>query len=78
MRAALSCPERGRCGFGSLLPIVICSSAVLGCACGGIVAAALIRSGTPTRIVRRADVTIPCPSPCLAESDADDTDAAAA
>jgi EmrB/QacA subfamily drug resistance transporter len=37
------------------------------CALGGLVAAALIRTGTPTRIVRRADVTIPCPPGLIEE-----------
>jgi Na+/melibiose symporter-like transporter len=49
-------------GFGTAM--VICGVA---CALGGLVAAALIRTGTPTRSLRRADTTIPCPSPCVAE-----------
>jgi hypothetical protein len=49
-------------GFGKAM--VICGVA---CASGGLVAAALIRTGTPTRVLRRADTTIPCPSPCLTE-----------
>jgi hypothetical protein len=52
-------------GFGRAM--VICG---VTCAAGGLVAAALIRTGTPTRTVRRADFTIPCP-PCLADTDSD-------
>jgi len=50
-------------GFGKAM--VICGVA---CASGGLVSAAVIRAGTPTRSLRRADVTIPCPSPYLSES----------
>ena len=53
-------------GFGTAM--VICG---VTCALGGVVAAACIRTGTPTRSLRRADVTIPCPSPYLSESTAD-------
>jgi Na+/melibiose symporter-like transporter len=52
-------------GFGNAM--VICGVA---CACGGLIAAALIRTGTPTRSLRRADVAIPCPSPYLSERSA--------
>jgi EmrB/QacA subfamily drug resistance transporter len=53
-------------GFGRAM--VICG---VTCAVGGLVAAAVIRTGTPTRTIRRADFTIPCP-PCLTEeSDAE-------
>jgi EmrB/QacA subfamily drug resistance transporter len=52
-------------GFGSAM--VICG---VMCALGGLIAAALIRTGVPTRALRRADVTIPCPSPYLSEPDA--------
>jgi EmrB/QacA subfamily drug resistance transporter len=38
------------------------------CALGGVVGAACIRKGTPTRVVVRADVSIPCP-PCLADEE---------
>ena len=51
-------------GFGKAM--AICGVA---CALGGLVAAALIRTGAPTRSLRRADVTIPCPSPYLSESE---------
>jgi hypothetical protein len=37
------------------------------CALGGLVGAAFIRTGMPTRSLRRADTTIPCPSPCVTE-----------
>ena len=53
-------------GFGTAM--VICG---VTCALGGVVAAAFIRTGTPTRSLRRADVTIPCPSPYLSEPTAD-------
>ena len=52
-------------GFGKAM--VICG---VTCAVGGVVAAALIRTGTPTRSLRRADMTIPCPSPYLSERSA--------
>jgi hypothetical protein len=52
-------------GFSSAM--VICG---VTCAIGGLISAALIRTGTPTRVLRRADVTIPCPSPYLSESEA--------
>jgi EmrB/QacA subfamily drug resistance transporter len=53
-------------GFGTAM--VICG---VTCAVGGFVSAALIRTGAPTRVLRRGDFTIPCPSPALTESDAD-------
>ena len=53
-------------GFGKAM--TICAVA---CALGGLVGAALIRTGVPTRALRRADVTIPCPSPYVSDSAAD-------
>jgi Na+/melibiose symporter-like transporter len=53
-------------GFGTAM--LICGVA---CALGGLVAAALIRTGTPIRTIRRADTSIPCPSPYLSESGVD-------
>ena len=49
-------------GFGKAM--VICG---VTCAVGGVVAAALVRTGVPTRAVRRADASIPCP-PCLRDA----------
>jgi EmrB/QacA subfamily drug resistance transporter len=49
-------------GFGKAM--VICG---VTCAVGGVVGAALIRTGVPTRAVRRADASIPCP-PCLRDA----------
>jgi EmrB/QacA subfamily drug resistance transporter len=51
-------------GFAAAM--VICG---VTCALGGLLAVALIRTGTPTRALRRADVTIPCPSASLSESE---------